>query len=150
MMCAIEMDSAAWYIQTKFYEDWYRRSSNIKALSKESEKLQCLHSRWEGFTMQLLRWTKKAWCTKKFYKNWYRRSSNIQLCFTKLKNYNVGINDGAIYDVRRWNGLMWHAICTKFHDDRFKHLSIITAITATILEAVMLVLLIGGIYEVSC
>jgi hypothetical protein len=30
------------YIQTKIYEDWYRLSSNIKVLSKTSEKLQCL------------------------------------------------------------------------------------------------------------
>jgi hypothetical protein len=35
---------------------------------------------------------------------------------------------------------------TKFRDNWFKHLSNFTVITATILEAVMLVLLIEGIY----
>jgi hypothetical protein len=36
---------------------------------------------------------------------------------------------------------------TKFHDDRFRHLSNITVITATILGDVMLVLVIKGISE---
>jgi hypothetical protein len=42
----------------------------------------------------------------------------------------------------------WHDVHTKFHYDRFRHLSNITVITATIWEAVMLVSLIEGIYEV--
>jgi hypothetical protein len=24
---------------------------------------------------------------------------------------------GEIYDVRRWNGFMWHDVHTEFHDD---------------------------------
>jgi hypothetical protein len=52
-----------------------------------------------------------------------------------------------IYEVRRWDGFMQHDIRTKFHHDRFRHLSNIRVITATIWEAVMLVLLIGEIYE---
>jgi hypothetical protein len=44
-----------------------------------------------------------------------------------------------IYEVRHWNSLSWHDIPTKFHDDRFRHLSNIIN-TATIWEAVMLVL----------
>jgi hypothetical protein len=47
-----------------------------------------------------------------------------------------------------WDGLRCRDIRTKFHDDRFRHLSNITVITATIWEAVMLVLLNEGIYEV--
>jgi hypothetical protein len=54
---------------------------------------------------------------------------------------------GGIYNVHRWTGLRWHDIRTNFHDDRFSDLINITVITATILEAVLLVLLIEGIYE---
>jgi hypothetical protein len=55
---------------------------------------------------------------------------------------------GGIYEVCRLNGLRRHDMHTKFHDDRFRHLSNITVITATIREAVMLVLLIERIHEV--
>jgi hypothetical protein len=51
----------------------------------------------------------------------------------------------GIYELRRWDGFIWHDICTKFHDDWFKHLNNIMVITATIWEAVMLVLMIEGI-----
>jgi hypothetical protein len=37
-----------------------------------------------------------------------------------------------------------------FQGDRYRHLNNITVITPTILEAVMFVLLIKGIYEVRC
>jgi hypothetical protein len=47
-----------------------------------------------------------------------------------------------------WNWLKWHDKCSKFHDDQFRHLSNVTVITATIWEAVMLVLLIKGTYGV--
>lgn len=55
---------------------------------------------------------------------------------------------GKIYNIRRWNGFRWHDLCTKFHDDRLRHLSNITVITATIWEAVMFVLLIERNYNV--
>jgi hypothetical protein len=45
--------------------------------------------------------------------------------------------------------LRWYNIRTKFHDDRFRHLSNITVITVTIRDTVMLVLLIEGIYDVG-
>jgi hypothetical protein len=54
----------------------------------------------------------------------------------------------GIYDVRHWDGLRWHDIRTKFHDDWFKHLSIFAVNTATVWDTIMLVLLIEGIYEV--
>jgi hypothetical protein len=44
--------------------------------------------------------------------------------------------------VRFWNGLRSHDIRTKFREDRFRDLSNITVITATIWGAVMLVLVI--------
>jgi hypothetical protein len=37
------------HIHTKFHEDWYRRSSNIKVLPQKSERLWCRYYRWEGF-----------------------------------------------------------------------------------------------------
>jgi hypothetical protein len=43
-----------------------------------------------------------------------------------------------------------HDICTKFHDDQFRHLSNITVITATICKSVMLVSLIKGIHHICC
>jgi hypothetical protein len=52
-----------------------------------------------------------------------------------------------MYAVEMDSSSMTH-ICTKFHDDRFRHLSNTTVITATIGEAIILVLLIEGIYEV--
>jgi hypothetical protein len=39
---------------------------------------------------------------------------------------------GGIYELSRLNGLRWHDIHTKFHDDRFRNLSNITVITTTI------------------
>jgi hypothetical protein len=54
---------------------------------------------------------------------------------------------GGIYEVHRWSGLRCHDTHTKFDDDRFRHLSTITVITATIWEAVILVLLIEATME---
>jgi hypothetical protein len=54
----------------------------------------------------------------------------------------------GIYEARRLKGLRWHNILTKFHDVLYRHLNNITDITATIWGAVMLVLLIEGIYKV--
>jgi hypothetical protein len=51
------------------------------------------------------------------------------------------------YGVSLWDDLKWHDIRTKFHDDRLEHADI-KVIFSTILEATMLVLLIGGVYEV--
>jgi hypothetical protein len=49
--------------------------------------------------------------------------------------------------LRWWDGLWWHNICLpkNFHEDWFRHIKFITT---TIWETVMLVLLMGGIYEV--
>jgi hypothetical protein len=44
--------------------------------------------------------------------------------------------------------LRWHNIHIKFHGDRFRHSSNIKVIASTIAEAVVLVLLMGGNYEV--
>jgi hypothetical protein len=38
----------------------------------------------------------------------------------------------AIYEVGHGNGFMWHDMHIKFHDDRFRHLSNITVITAAV------------------
>jgi hypothetical protein len=69
----------------------------------------------------------------------------LSVCLSNLIGCNVDITDEGIYDVHRSNGLRLHDIRTKFYDDRFRNLSNITDIIATISEAVMLVLLIEGI-----
>jgi hypothetical protein len=53
----------------------------------------------------------------------------------------------GMHEMHRWNGLGWEDVCTKGHGDWFTHLSNITVITATIWEAVMLVLLMKGFME---
>jgi hypothetical protein len=55
---------------------------------------------------------------------------------------------GGIYEVRRWDGFMWHDIGTKFHEDRYRRSRNIKVLPQNILEAAMLVLLMGRIYEV--
>jgi hypothetical protein len=52
-----------------------------------------------------------------------------------------------IYEVRCGDGHRWHDISTKFHNDILRHSGNIKVITTTISEAVMLVLLMGRIYE---
>jgi hypothetical protein len=39
---------------------------------------------------------------------------------------------GEIYEAHHRDGLKWHDIHSKSHDDRFRHLSNIAVITATI------------------
>jgi hypothetical protein len=53
-----------------------------------------------------------------------------------------------IYAVRRLDGLRWHGIHTKFHDDQFRYSSNIKVNTPTIGQAAIFVLLTGMIYEV--
>jgi hypothetical protein len=45
-----------------------------------------------------------------------------------------------IYNLCISNAFRWNDITTKFHENWFRHISNITVITATISEAVMLVL----------
>jgi hypothetical protein len=54
----------------------------------------------------------------------------------------------AIYEVHCWDGLRWHYVHTESHDDQFRHSSNIEGITSTVWEAVVLVLLVRGIYNV--
>jgi hypothetical protein len=52
------------------------------------------------------------------------------------------------YEEWHWDGLRWHDIRTKFHDDWFRHSSNVKLITSVVWEAALLVLLMGRIYEV--
>jgi hypothetical protein len=74
----------------------------------------------------------------------------MHFCLSYLKGCNIGVIDGRTYEMHHSNGLRGQdtSIHTKYHDYRFRHLSNIKAITATILEAITLVLLIEEIYEV--
>jgi hypothetical protein len=51
-----------------------------------------------------------------------------------------------ISEVRRWHDLRWNDVHTKGHDERFGLSNNIKDITSVVWEAVMLVLLIEGIY----
>jgi hypothetical protein len=93
----------------------------------------------------------------KFHEDWFGHASNINVIYlNNLRGCNVGITD-------RWD--LWcmllrrlHVawlyiyiyiyIYTKFYYYRFRNSSNIKGITSTILEAVVLVLLRRGIYEV--
>jgi hypothetical protein len=71
--------------------------------------------------------------------------AKLRFCLRSLRGCNAGITDRRDF----WsNGLKWYDMHTKSHDNRFRYLSNIAVNTATILEAVMLVLLIEGISEV--
>jgi hypothetical protein len=63
--------------------------------------------------------------------------------------YSVGFINGK--DLWRtqlgWPHMAWH-ICTKFHDDRFRHLSNIKGITSTVSGAVVLALLMRENYDI--
>jgi hypothetical protein len=55
---------------------------------------------------------------------------------------------GGTYEVRGWDVLSWHDIHTKSHDDWLRFSSNIEGITWTVWEAIVLVLLMGEIYDV--
>jgi hypothetical protein len=55
---------------------------------------------------------------------------------------------GLIYETHRWDGLRWDDMHTKFHEDWLGHSSNIKVITSTVWEAVVLALLLRGIYYI--
>jgi hypothetical protein len=71
--------------------------------------------------------------TSKFHNNRFRNSS-MPLRWPQVAWYTYQVS--------------WYDIHTKYHDDWFKHSSNINAITSTIWEATVLVLLMRGIYDV--
>jgi hypothetical protein len=56
----------------------------------------------------------------------------LRFCLRNLKGCNVGITDGRDISIGPLKLDKWHDIRTTFHDDRFRSLSNITVITATI------------------
>jgi hypothetical protein len=71
----------------------------------------------------------------------------LKVLYKKFEAMALVLLTREFYDVCHWNGVRGQDIYTKFNDDRFRHLSVITVITATILEVVMLVLPIEGILK---
>jgi hypothetical protein len=65
-----------------------------------------------------------------------------------LRGCSVGIMDWKIYEVRLWDDLKWHDTHTTFYDDRFRNSTNIKFTASVILEVAVLVLLMGGLYEV--
>jgi hypothetical protein len=87
---------------------------------------------WDLCTRSMpLRWPQVAWYT-------YSVSTILEV--TLLVLLVVGM-----CEVHRWNGLRWHNTHAKFHDNQLRHSSNINFITSTILEATVLLLLMGGI-----
>jgi hypothetical protein len=54
---------------------------------------------------------------------------------------------GGIYEMCHGDDLWWHAIPTEFHEDWFRHSRNIQVFTATVWEAVILLILKGGIMK---
>jgi hypothetical protein len=65
-----------------------------------------------------------------------------------LGSRSVGITDGSDLWSKCWDGLRWHDMYTKFHEDWFGYSGNIKVITLTVSEAAVLVLLRGMIYDV--
>jgi hypothetical protein len=117
-------------ICTKSHDDWFSHSNNIKGITIWVAILLVLLMRgiydvhhWDG-----LRWNDIY--IPCFMTIITGVQEILRFCLSNFKGYSVG-----------WNGPKWHDIRTKLHDDLFRHLSNISVITATIWEAVMVLLI---------
>jgi hypothetical protein len=123
----------------------------VLTLSQKSERLQWWYYWWEGVMMlwcMPLWWLHVAWYTSSYMKIGTCVQAIFSFYLSNLNGCNIGITDGRINEVRRWNGLRWNDICTKFHDNQFRYLNNIMFISATIWVVVILVLPFKGVYEV--
>jgi hypothetical protein len=118
----------------------------LSFLPQQSERLQCWYYWQEGFMKYVLRCFHHI--HTKFHEEWVQ--TMLKFCLSNLRDCNVGITDGRYLQSGHWDGLWWHDIGTKLHDDRFRHSSNIEVITSKISEAAVLVLPMGDIYEVLC
>jgi hypothetical protein len=58
--------------------------------------------------------------------DWYSRWSNIKVLPRQYEVLMLVLLMGGIYEARSWNGLRWHEMRTKFHDNCFRYLINIT------------------------
>jgi hypothetical protein len=147
-------DILKWHdINTKFHEDCLWHSGNMKVIAStiwEAAVLVLLMARIYGVS----RWGYLRWHDT-YIPSFMTIGSGIWVILgvlpqQNLRGYSVVITDERDLWCTPLKWIMWHDIRTKFNADRFRHLSIITVITATIWVVVMLVLLIERIYEMCC
>jgi hypothetical protein len=74
--------------------------------------------------------------------------SGVHVYLSILRGCSLGTSDGRDLKECRSDDLRCHDTHIKFHDDRLRHASNIMGITSTIREGAVLVLLMGGMYEI--
>jgi hypothetical protein len=71
-----------------------------------------------------LKWAQVAWYNTTFQDDRYRHLNNIIVITSKiLEAVMLVLLIKRIYEVRRWDGSMWHDTHTKFHEDWYRHSS---------------------------
>jgi hypothetical protein len=70
----------------------------LRLLSQQFKRLHCWYYWWERFTKYVLRWLHVAWYI-------YQVSWTLVLLMS------------GIYELCHWDGLSWHDMHNKFHDD---------------------------------
>jgi hypothetical protein len=143
---------------------WPCRSSIVfrRFLEGEDERLPWLAETKPTSLFMLLGWSSiRGWQKDQTDRGRSRGRSVARILRFFLSSWrvcNVGITDGRDMwcTPLEWAQVPWFTcqvsrrlVYTKYHDDRLRNLSNIMIIT-TVWEAVMLVLLIEGIYEVTC
>jgi hypothetical protein len=79
----------------------------------------------------------------------FRNSSNIKdITSTVWEAIVLALLLRRISYVSRWDGLKWHDIYTKSHDNQFRHSSNVKGITSTIWVPIVLVLSMRKMYDV--
>jgi hypothetical protein len=79
-------------ILTKFHEDLYGHSSNIKILSQKFERLLCWYYLWEGFIIYAVEMAScRMICLPSFVKIATGVQAILKFYLRNLEGYNVGI-----------------------------------------------------------
>jgi hypothetical protein len=127
----------AWYIHTKFHDDRFRYSSNIKGITSTVLEAVVLVLLMRGI-YDLLHWAGLRW-----HDIYIPISMNIatgvqamlRFCLTNLRVSMFVLLEGGIHYIRSWDGYKCHNIRTKFHED------------CNFVITVILTLQMEGIYE---
>jgi hypothetical protein len=117
---------------TKFHEDRFRHSSNIKVTASTS---------WEVAWLVLLQGIYEVWwwgilgwhdIPTKIHDVRFRHSSNIKVTTSTIwEAAELVLLMGVIYKVCRQEGLRWHDIHTKLHKYRFIHSKVVREVIHT-------------------
>jgi hypothetical protein len=83
------------YMHTKFHEDWFERSGNIKVTSQKFEKLQCWYYWWQGFIMYAAEMPSRGITfLPSFMKTGTGVQAILRFCLSNLNGCNVNITAG--------------------------------------------------------